>query len=244
MKKIFLLPVAVLLLLLGWSGCQTEPADIFTRQERSHIRFFNAYENDAVNIRLETFGQTRFLTDRLRPFRSWPQGSYLSLIPRLTSRDTSLQSRDSLRFDVTAYGIDTLLIEDYEETLSRGTFASFYVVDSMGKPIMIKTNDQFGPLQRGQAAYRFINLYPLFNTVELRSSNRDDGLDFTFSLEYLGYSGFKTVEAGRRSWLAINQRTNATIDSLSRVHLEAGGVYVVYLLNQNGLPLFDYERVN
>ncbi|MEM9983675.1 MAG: hypothetical protein AAF804_01140 [Bacteroidota bacterium] len=235
--------IAILLGLFVLQACDQEPAPKPPVQERSEVRFFNALDEPPVNVRFRTYGETRFLTDRLMPYTSWPEGGYVSLLTRFNDTDTT-SLVDNVFFDIVHYLEDTLLIDGYREVLPKGSLASFYLVDSLGKLIMAKTSDQFDKPTGERAAYRFINLYPFFNGITLESSVVSDSLDFKFSNGFLGHSGFINVESGRRTLKAINNSSQTVIDSLSRVDLKPGAVYVFYVLSRNGFPVLEYERVN
>ncbi len=235
--------VAVLIGLFVLQACDQEPAPKPPAQDRSEVRFFNALDEPPVNVRMRTYGETRFLTDRLMPYSSWPEGGYVSLLTRFNDRDTT-SSVDSVLFDIVHYLEDTLLIDGYRESLPKGSLASFYLVDSLGKLIMAKTSDQFEKPVGQRSAYRFINLYPFFNGITLESSLPSDSLDFRFSNGFLGHSGFIDVESGRRTLKALNNSSQTVIDSVSQVDLKPGAVYVFYVLSRNGFPVLEYERVN
>jgi hypothetical protein len=227
-------------LLLSGTACNN--ADSFPEvpaQKRTNIRLFNGYFRSPVDVRLNTFGgEVRFLVNRLTYAHSWPEGGYADLLTRRGDVETS--GADSIALDVVAYNIDTFLIEKYPENLPPETFASFYVVDSIGKPVMVKTSDDFIRPGAGQATYRFINLYPQLNSVSFESSLDTLGFDrFTF----LNYSSFASVSSGVRTMRVINDSSGGTIATLEDVDLLSGGVYVFYLLNRNGIPEFNYERV-
>lgn len=243
MKKYTLLPVIAIFLLSLVSGCDQDPEPV-TVEKRAYVRFFNSFGDAAVNLRFRTYGETRFLTDRLMPRTSWPQGGYTSLLTRYTG-EGPIEGLDSVYFDVEHYDADTLMIKDYRESLPEGSYSTLYVVDSVGKLIMAITRDQFDRPTGNSSAYRFINLYPFYNSVGLESSNAADSLDFSFnSLEFLGHSGFREVPSGRRTLSAIRTQGQITVDSVSQVKLDAGGVYVFVLMDVNGIPVLDYERIN
>lgn len=208
-------------------------------QRRTNIRVFNGYASTPVDFRLNTFGgEVRFLVDRLTFGNSWPEGGYASLLTRRSDSAASL-GVDSIAMDVAAYDLDTLLIEQYPENLPPETFASFYVVDSLGKAVMVKSSDDFIQPAGGQAAYRFINLYPQLNQVSFESDV--DELGF-LPQTFLNYTPFASVSSGTRNVSVINNLTGNTIQSMT-VDLKSQGVYVFYLLNQNGIPVFSYERI-
>ena len=228
------------LVLLGGFACS--PGETFTptpEARRTNLRVFNAYFRDPVDFRLHTFGgEIRFLVERLTFGQAWPRGGYADLVTR--RGDTATSAADSIALDVIAYQVDTLLVDKYPENLPPETFASFYVVDSAGKALMVKTSDDFVQPAGGQAAYRFINLYPQLNSVSFESSRDTLGfLPFTF----LNYSSFVSVSSGKRTLEVINNNSGAAFATLEDVELKSGGVYVFYLLNNNGIPEFGYERV-
>lgn len=234
----------LLLIAAFWLGCEPASFPQPPAQERSQIRFFNALNAPPVNVQLRTYGETRFLTDRLMPRTSWPEGGYTSLLSRFNEFDTTA-AVDIVQIDIEDYEGDTLLIEGYRENLPKGSFSTFFLVDSLGKPILTKIGDDFEKPRGARATYRFINLYPFFSSMDVRSSNAADSLNFSFNtLEFLGYSGFQEVDAGRRTLTAYNTRSQTAVDSVSQVSLEAGGVYVFFVLSLNGFPVMDYERIN
>lgn len=225
---------------LSFSACQrVDDLPEAPVQRRTHVRVFNAYFRSPVDFRLHTFGgEVRFLTNRLTYGHAWPEGGYASLLTR--RGDVQTPAADSIALDVIAYNVDTLLIEQYPENLPPETFASFYVVDSLGKPVMVKTSDDFIQPAVNQATYRFINLYPQLNSVSFES--QQDTLDFD-RFTFLNYSSFASVRSGPRTVRVVNDNTGSPVAPPLDVNLESGGVYVFYLLNDNGNPVFGYERV-
>ena len=88
MKNSFLLLTICLALIGMLNSCEQEAPTTPPTQQRAQVRFFNAYQDAPVNIRLQTYGETRFLTDRLMPFSSWPEGGYTLLLTRNESGQT------------------------------------------------------------------------------------------------------------------------------------------------------------
>jgi len=235
-----LLLLLLTLMVIGGPACSSvDDVTPAPQARRTNLRVFNAYFRDPVDFRLHTFGgEVRFLVNRLTFGHSWPRGSYANMVTR--RGDTATSGVDSIALDVVAYDLDTLLIDQYPENLPPETYASFYVVDSVGKALMVKTSDDFVQPASGQAAYRFINLYPQLNSVSFESSRDTLGfLPFTF----LNYSSFVSVSSGKRTLEVINNNSGAAFATLEDVNLESGGVYDFYLLNNNGIPEFGYERV-
>ncbi|RMG70758.1 MAG: hypothetical protein D6722_08190 [Bacteroidetes bacterium] len=235
MKSLYL---GVSLLLIGFIlACNPDPVTPVPEKKRTYLHILNAYAglDRGVDIRFRAYDESRIIADGIRFQESWPSSGYASLLAPVILADSATER---------VQGTLELLDNATKEILHREpldlrpeAMATYCVVDSFGKPLLVKADDQPLPYTPNAANVRFMNLSHLLRSVSLVSqpdSVRINGLNF------LLYSPFELTGARTYTFYVLNQTTGTPIDSIPNVTLKPRTAYNFYLTQENGFPKAGY----
>lgn len=235
MKSIYL---GLALLGLGiWTACRPEPIDPVPAKARTYLHLLNAYAGleGGVDIRFSAYDERRIIADGLRFRESWPQSGYASLLAPIVLDDSANER---------VQGTLELLDHATKEVLHREPLdlrpdaqATYCVVDSFGKPLLVKADDQPLPYTPNSANVRFMNLSHLLRSVSLVSKPDSVRIE---RLNFLLYSPFELTGARTYTFYLVNDLTGSRIDSIPNVTLKPRTAYNFYLTQQNGFPKAGY----
>jgi hypothetical protein len=235
--KISVLTVFVLVM-IGLTACQPEEFKPIPEKERTYFHILNAYSGfRGIDIKLLSFDEKRWIVDDLRFMESWPETGYSSL---LTAPDPdSVDGRDGVTFQVYEHTTKTALVTDLSLVLPANTYTTFCLIDSFGKPLLVKTVDNIRKVEDpSNALIRFMNLS--YRTLSVSMKTTDDSVNID-ELNYLNYSVLAEFPAGKRTFVFINDLTGNVIDSVSGLDVKPGKAYSFYLTEGFNGPTADYE---
>ena len=225
-------------MLLGLIACEPEPFDPIPAKERTYFHLLNAYSGfSGVDIKLLSFDEKRNLVDDFGFKESWPKNGYASL---LTAPDPdSIDGRVGVTFQVFEHQTKTALVTDLSLVLPPETYTTFCLIDSFGKPLLVKTVDNIREVENPQKALlRFMNLE--YKALSATMISTDDSVRIE-KLNYLNYSTFAEFPIGTKTFHFINDFTGNVIDSIPNVDIRTGKAYSFYLTEGPNGPTADYE---
>ncbi|GAB4427422.1 MAG: hypothetical protein OHK0039_45720 [Bacteroidia bacterium] len=226
-----------IVLALYLTGCQEDPIGPSQERVRTYLRVLNAYSKlpGGVDVRFRSYGESRIVADGVRFREGWPTTGYASLLTFLEADTSELRSRGTI--EVLDHSTkEVIYIQEFFFTPETQT--TLAVVDSFGKPLVVKTIDLPKAFTPGTVNVRFMNLSSALRSVSLRSA--DDSIDID-RLNFLNYSSFELHLADVYTFYFINDLTGYKIDSITSLNLSARKSYSFYLTQTNGFPVPGYE---
>ncbi|MCB0835156.1 MAG: hypothetical protein KDE26_03955 [Bacteroidetes bacterium] len=230
--------IIFVLIMLGLTACKEEQFKPIPEKERTYFHILNAYTGfSGIDVKLLSFDENRWIADDLGFKDSWPKTGYASL---LTAPDPdSVDGRDGVTFQVYEHTTKTALVTDLSLVLPPNTYTSFCLIDSFGKPLLVKTVDNIRKVEDPKKALiRFMNIE--YKTLSVTMKTTDDSVNIE-KLNYLNYSTFAEFPAGKKTFLFINDFTGNVIDSISNLEIKPGKAYSFYLTEGYNGPTADYE---
>ncbi|MEL6673384.1 MAG: hypothetical protein AAFR61_14365 [Bacteroidota bacterium] len=212
-------------LLLVWA-CDNAILQPVPKRERTNIRFLHAHADlGSVNVNLSSYGEVRTVASSLSFLTGWPSQGYASVLV-----DTSETVAPTL-LELVQSNLGGTLIEGKEIDLFPATRSTFAILDSFNKPLFVQTSDDFEAPIAGHANFRFMNLNHNLLSVSLKSST--DSVNIARQ-NFLNYSRFKYLPAGRYSFFFVDDFTGVTKTSILDLDIQAGKTYSFYLTHING----------
>ncbi len=235
--------VIFLAIVLALSACTPEEFQKPVAQKRFSYRFSNLNARvDPIDVRLSTADDVDWLGFDITFEGKEPREGYGSVL--VTVDSSQRDSSDVLFFDILDNRSKEPITQGLEfnsEVSDVTDFpASLFLVDSFGKPVLVRTLDDFDDPQDGTAGIRFVNMNYLFVSVSLEVKNDTTVID---RKNFLNSSGFEYVGAGNRTIYLRNDLTQTLIDSIPNLTMKAGRVYSVYFTQKMGNPVIGYEKL-
>ncbi|MEZ4826009.1 MAG: hypothetical protein R3C61_06905 [Bacteroidia bacterium] len=229
---------ALLLLALALTaGCEEETFKPIPPRERTFLHFLNVYSGiPAVDIRLISFEEKRTVADAVTFKNAWPSTGYASMLT--TPDPDSIDGKGGITIDFLDSNTKKPIVPARTLKLAADVNSTICLVDSFGKPLIVKTVDNMPDYVPGKAFVRFMNLNYTVLSVSLVSE--DDSVSIT-KLNFLNYSSFSETSPGTKKFFFKNDFSGNTIGTISNVDIQAGKVYSFFLTNQSGLPSVGYE---
>lgn len=219
-------------------SCKDPSFEPLPPKERTFLHVLNLYDglNAGVDLRLRTFDETRIIKEGLKFTQAWPPSGYASLLTSVNP--DSANGESGVFMDVVDHNTKDLVVPARTMKLAAETYATICLIDSFGKPLLVKTIDNLDPVPNGYANIRFMNLNSALLSVSLVSKN--DSLKIE-KLNFLNYSGFEPIETGVHTLYFVNDFSGDRVDSIKNIELKAGKTYSTFLSNQGGAPKGGYE---
>lgn len=233
MRNLLLLFLSV----IGFLSCEDNPLTPFPERERAGLHVLNVYGGvNAIDLRLESFEETRRIAEGIRFGESWPGTGYASLA-------TSPEPADSNTIGGTVIKVldnadKSELVPNRPIGLIGGSNASYCLVDSFGTPLLVKTVDVFPDVKGDTVNIRFMNLNGFILSCSLLSA---DGAVLISNMNFLNFSKFYQVPAARQTFYVVNDFTGTVIDSIPDFQIQARKAYSFYLAQSNGDAFADVE---
>lgn len=230
-------------LLVLWSSCDQETFEQPIPEERFFYRFINMNPNlPPVDVRVRTIDDVKWLAYDVKFEEAEPIEGFSSvLIPIDTiSRDTA----DFIFIDI----LDHRSKEPVVPPLELGTIgdqrvkdpSTIVLIDSFGSKYRVAREENFDVPSNGTAAIRFFNVNSQYISVSLSVKDDTTSID---QYNFLTYSPFEYVKAGKRTIYYENDLTGAIIDSFPNFDLMLGGVYSFYIGQKDGETRVGYEKL-
>lgn len=241
-----LFPLIFSVLAAGFLACDTETYVKPQPQERFYYRFVNLNSRlDPVDVRLNSTEGLEWLGFELKFEESKPSQGYSSVLVNVDSVGGTSTARDTshyLFFEV----IDNRSKKTVVPSLELGSLGEFigdgpqsvFLIDSVGRPILIRTKDLYESPKGGKAGIRFINLNDSYVSVSLELKGDTTVIP---QRNFLNSSMFVYPNAETRTVYFRNDRPpREIIDSIQNVPLSPGRVYSFYFAKNGNEPVSGY----
>ncbi|MEM7655909.1 MAG: hypothetical protein AAF399_07260 [Bacteroidota bacterium] len=238
MKFAHLLYAGLILLAISMFACQTSDLPPAPVKERTYLHVLNAYSGlpDGIDMRFTYFEKKQLAVDRLRFQQAWPPSGYASLLTEVG---------DSNQSEVVQVMVDVLdnpskeeIFSSFPLDLTAGAKSTVCLIDSFGKPLLVKTIDTPKEYESQTANIRFMNLNSTLRSVSLIAKADTFRIP---QLNFLNYSSYELIPAGTYTFYFVNDFTGNRVDSVKNVSLKSQQAYSFYLTQQNGFPVGAYE---
>lgn len=224
-------------LLVGIGACTPDPFPPVPKKERTFVHVLNVYGGTGgVDLQITNYNQAQTVANNLRFQEAWPSSGYADLL--ITPGADSLATISELTLDILDHQSQEALVPERSLQFPGGTYSTICLIDSFGKPMVVRTADRLKEAQGTESLVRFMNLSP--NALSVSLEFKTDTMMIE-RLTFLNYSGFKSAQSGSQTVYFVNDFTHSIIDSLTNVRFLPRHSYSFYLVNHNGVPVAGYE---
>ena len=211
-------------------SCEEDPFEPLPERERAGLHVLNVFSDvQSVDIRLESFEETRRVAERLRFGESWPQTGYATLATSPEPADSNTTGGTIIK--VLDNADKSEIVRSRPIGLIGGSNASYCLVDSFGSPLLVKTVDLQEEVKGDSANVRFMNLNSFILSCSLRSA---DGSIVISNMNFLTFSKFEKVGTSRQTFYFIDDFSGFRLDSIPNFKIEPRKAYSFYLAQQQG----------
>lgn len=238
MQYMKVISCALILGLIFLFGCETDdPFGPAPERERTFMHFLNAYSDlSGVDIRLTSFEEKRVVADGVTFKKGWPISGYASLLT--TPDPDSVNGKGAITVEFLDTGSKESVVPARTLKLAADVHSTICLIDSFGKPLIVKTVDNFIDPAPGKALVRFMNLD--YKTLSVTLYSSDDSVRIP-RLNFLNYSTFNETEPGEKDFIFFNDFTGNVLGTIQNVDLKARKAYSFFLTNKDGTPSVGYE---
>lgn len=238
MKSIFHLLLCCLS--LTFLACEEPSFEEPEPRERTYLHFINAFDGySGVDLQVETLNKTQFLFQNLGFMEVWPRGGYASLLT-VPKADSSQILKGDFIISVFNHTSPATPISTKKLTLNPDIRTTLALVDSFGKPILVKTIDSEPKFSGDDAQVRFMNVNDANLSVSLTTTDTDFQIA---NLNFLNYSSFHSLKKGVYSFYFVNDFSGTILDSISNMSIERGLIYNFFMANRDGKPVAGVEKL-
>ncbi len=219
-----------------FTACNSNQIEPLPAKERTSLHFLHAHSLPGnVDLRLITQDAPRLIADDVSFMESWPASGYASL---LTPADPDSTGRYLLRLEVLKNSNKTLLVPEEALSLLPNTAATLILIDSFGKPLLVRTIDNYSPSKGDTANVRYMNLNYTYRSVSLETKNAAITIP---NKNFLNFSSYKHYPTGVYTFLFKDDITKKVLDSIPNFSIQARKLYNFYLTNRQGVPEGNVE---
>ncbi len=227
----FLLPVLILL------SCNENPLTPLPKRERAGLHVLNVYSGvESIDLRLESFEETRRIAEGIPFGSSWPATGYASLATSPEPTDSNGIGGTVIK--VLDHADKSELVPNRPIGLIAGVNASYCLVDSFGKPLLVKTADMLPVVKGDTANVRFMNLNGFILSCSLVSA---DGSIVISNMNFLNFSKFFPFPSTRQTFYFVEDFSGFRLDSVPNFRIEPRKAYSFYLAQNNGESIGGVE---
>lgn len=235
-KNAFLVLFSGILLL--WA-CEPPSFDPIPPRERTYLHLLNANPIlPGIDVEFRTYDETSLIAQNLGFAKSWPTTGYASL---LTGAHPDSLATDSLRIvfmDVYLPNTTDSIIPTRSLNLSREGRSTICLIDSFGKPLLVKTVDNYERPKGDTSNVRFLNLN--FNALSVTLVTKDSNFKIE-RLNFLNYSSFSRMGAGVHTFYYKDDFTGQILDSIPNFDVKPRHTYSFYFTQDAGRNLGGVE---
>lgn len=219
-------------------ACQPTELPEPPERERTFLHVLNAYSGlpSGFDMRFSYFEKKQLAVDGLTFKQAWPPSGYASLLTEVPT--DSSQETVNILVDVLNNFDKSNIYEGFPLDLTAGAKSTVCMIDSFGKPLLVKTIDTPLEYEGSTANIRFMNLNSVLKSTSLIAKADTFRIP---QLNFLNYSSYQLIPAGTYTFYFINDFTGNRLDSVSNIKIKARQAYSFYLTQQNGVPVGDYE---
>lgn len=226
MRKFKLYSGLILSLILLIQGCKEKQPDSMPERKRAYLHFINLHPDySGVDFKVQSFETNGFLFNNLGYIKTWPEGGYASML--------SLQSEDSLdkawiQFELQNHQNGDTIIPNQKLTLFEEKATTMILLkDQTGKPLLVKTLDNFAADDDTTTFVRFMNFDESITSATLISQDTSVLID---NLGYLNYTGFRAFKKGIYDLSVIDKGTGNILATLPAVNLRLRRNYSFFIV--------------
>ena len=213
-------------------ACRPPEFDPLPPRERTYLRVLHANSSlGSVNLKLSSFEESIQVSSGIHFKESWPPTGYASLLTG-ASPDSTESNLAVVYMDVLGSNNKDTIIPGKALELLPERYSTHCLIDSFGKPIIVKTLDDIQPLKGLRANVRFMNLSNVAPSVSLRTNVDTVRVD---RLNFLNYSKFSEVPSGIYNFYFVNDFTGAKLDSIKNFTVKPRKTYSFFLVQNRGV---------
>lgn len=238
MKKMRYLYLIIPILMGILIGCQPTELPEAPERERTYLHVLNAFSGlpKGFDMRFTYFEKKQFAVDGLRFKEAWPPSGYASLLTEVAT--DSSQETVKVEVDVLNNHDKSNLYAAFPLDLTAGAKTTVCLIDSFGKPLLVKTIDEPLAYEGNTANIRYMNLNAILRSTSLVAKADTFRVP---QLNFLNYSSYELIPSGTYTFYFVNDITGNRLDSISRINIRPNQAYSFYLTQQNGFPVGGYE---
>ena len=238
MKKSKLLFLIVPMVIGMLVACQPTELPEAPDRERTYLHVLNAFDGlpRGFDMRFTYFEKKQLAVDGLRFREAWPPSGYASLLTEVPTDST--QETVKVLVDVLNNFDKSNIYSAFPLELTAGAKSTVCMIDSFGKPLLVKTVDTPQPYVGSTANIRFMNLNSTLKSTSLLAKADTFRIK---QLNFLNYSSYELIPTGTYTFYFVNDFTGNRLDSVANIKLRPRQAYSFYLTQQNGVPVGGYE---
>lgn len=218
-------------------SCEENSLDPLPERERAGLHVLNVYSGvSSIDIRMESFEETRRVAERVAFGESWPATGYATLVTSPEPADSNTTGGTVLK--ILDNSDKSTLVADRSVGLIGGSNASYCLVDSFGNPLLVKTVDIMEEVKGDSANLRFMNLNSFILSCSLVSA---DGSVLISSMNFLNFSKFEKVASSRQTFYFVDDFTGFRLDSIPNFKIDPRKGYSFYIAQKQGESIGGVE---
>jgi hypothetical protein len=230
---------ALLLGALLLAACKPGETPEAPEKARAYVHALHLYPgSEQISLVMASLGTRRTIADAISYGQSWPGSGYASVLTYV--QDSSASAAWQTVLEVLDRQSRDTIVPVVPLPVLPGLYTSIVLIDSFGKPMLVRTVDDFGDTPAGQGLVRLMNLSTEPRSVSLEV--KQDSLAIS-RLSFLNYSRFYTLKPGVYTFYFINDLNRTRLDSIPNVQIRANQAYNFYLARRNGQIRGAYETL-
>lgn len=225
--------------LLFWA-CEPPGFDPIPPRERTYLHVLNANPQlPGVDLEFRTFDESSLIAQNLGFTRSWPTTGYASLLTGADPENINTSDSNRIVFmDVYLPNTSDSVVPTRSLNLSVDGRSTICLIDSFGKPLLVKTVDNYARPVGNISNVRFLNLN--FNALSVTLETKESGLEIE-RLNFLNYSSFSQIDAGAYTFYFRDDFSGNILDSISNFTIKPRHTYSFYFTQDGGKNIGGVE---
>ncbi len=221
------------------SCTEEDPFGEVEQQWRTSVHFLNTFPGvGSVDLVMKNFDEIKVIAEDVSFGEGWPKNGYVSILSS-PNEDTTIFKKGGLFMTVVDHTTRDSLVDFTVLRLNRDRKITLVLVDSVGKPLMVKTIDDYDDPPLNTANVRFMNVNNTLLSVTLRDAERTFSIS---NLNFLNYSTFQFAPVGTNKTIEfVDDFSGRVLDTLTNVTISRDRIYSFYLTQREGRPFGGYE---
>ena len=221
-------------------ACEEIPFEPPEERVRTYLHFLNTYDGfPGVDVNVTSFEKNQTLVKNLAFGEGWPVGGYASLLT-VPDEDTTNNIQGGITVEVLNAATQAVAVPATKLKLNAKIGTTLALVDSFGKPILVKTIDNIPNPSDSVGQVRFMNVNNSNLSVSLTTTDENFQIP---NLNFLNYSNFRALKSGVYSFYFVDDFSGIILDSISRLSIERHQIYSFFLSNRGGKAVGGYEKL-
>ncbi|RMG29240.1 MAG: hypothetical protein D6730_04220 [Bacteroidetes bacterium] len=227
-------------LIFALLACEKPVFEPLPPRARTYLHFLNAHAGfEAIDVRVTSYQQEQALSQNLTFLDSWPKGGYASLLT-VPDEDTLRNIQGGVSINILNSATQATIIPATPLKMSKDIRATLCLVDSFGKPILVKTIDVVPDPTDTVAQVRFMNVNSYNLSVSLTASDSEVQIQ---NLNFLNYSSFYRMPEGVYTFYFVDDFSGQVIDSIPQLNISRHQIYNFFLASSNGKAVGGVEKL-